>query len=149
MIKRIEYIYFLLVGLIFIGCEEKIDWKFPDQESGNLVVESIITDEYKKHEILLSLSQASMGDASMAAIDADINLIGSNDIYTFTESQSFPGSYESDKSFAAKLNINYQLEINWNNEKLPVLIYKRISGSWVIFIRNWMKIFCWTPFSAM
>ena len=50
-IKR--HIFLVLVLTLSFACEEATDWDYETGENGKLVVEAIITNELKKHEIFL------------------------------------------------------------------------------------------------
>ena len=107
---------FLVLVLTFVySCEEITDWDFKSGDNGILAVEAIITDEFKIHEILLSLSSSSPNDLPSPATGADIVLNAGNEAFHFTEDILHPGIYKSEKAFSAKLNTDYILEILWNN----------------------------------
>ena len=107
---------FLIVLLIFVySCEEITDWDFKSGDNGILAVEALITDEFKIHEILLSLSTARQNDIPSPAVGAEISLKSESETVLFTEDILHPGTYKSEKAFSAKLNTDYILEIRWNN----------------------------------
>lgn len=114
--NKISKFYFLIIiSALFWSCEEITDWKYKTGENAALVVEAIITDEFKKQEILLSLSYDGINDLPAPVSDAEISIKAGNVSYYFSEDPGHPGRYESDKAFSASLNIKYKLEITWNN----------------------------------
>ena len=56
MIKstNISSIFLLLLPLLFISCEEKIDWELDTNEPKVIVVEGVLTNERKAHEVSIS-----------------------------------------------------------------------------------------------
>ncbi len=114
--NKYKYIgYFLVMTLMLISCEERIDWNYNITDSGKLVVEAIITDEYKYQEVVLSLSRDDINGTQIPATGTIINLISENETYSFRENTSSPGTYLSENPFAGKLNKIYILEIKWEN----------------------------------
>lgn len=117
-----KFIVFPVALILFSSCEEITDWDFKPANSNTLSVEAIITDEYKTHEIILSLSFPRINEKPLPATEAEIALSTGNDIVLFTEDQLTPGLYKSNKAFQAKLNLEYSLEIKWQNQ-----LYKAVN----------------------
>jgi uncharacterized protein DUF4249 len=105
-------------GILFLcllsSCEEQTDWDFHPLENGALAVEAIVTDEFKKHEIWLSLSYNDLKSSPLPATGAEVHLIGGGEFRNFIEDANTPGKYVSEEAFSAQLNIFYTLEIEWN-----------------------------------
>ena len=117
MIRKeiLKYYFLILTAILICSCQEITDWKFKPGDNDALVVQAIITDEFKKQEILLSLSYNGINDQPDPVSDAEITIIGGNETYYFYEDPVNPGRYQSDKIFSAILNVDYKLEISWNN----------------------------------
>jgi hypothetical protein len=115
MKRKLKPYYFLSILILFFSCEEITDWNLKTGQNKILVVDAIITDEFKNQEILLSLSFDGMNDYPEPARGAKIIIKEGNEIFHFSEDQEHPGHYKSDKEFSAVLNKDYELEISWNN----------------------------------
>ncbi|MDC8004750.1 DUF4249 domain-containing protein [Aureisphaera galaxeae] len=94
--------------LVFTGCVEEVAFETEELESA-LVIEAIITDENKQHEILLSRTYAFEADGPTAESGAAVTIESGNGTITFTEEES--GRYVSNDSFSAVPNIDYKLLI--------------------------------------
>ncbi|MBK7335157.1 MAG: DUF4249 family protein [Saprospirales bacterium] len=123
----------LLALTLLPSCEEPTDWQFQPLENGALVVEAIITNELKNQEILLSLSYDDLNGQPAPATGAELRVAGGGETYLFQEVPGQPGRYLSEEAFAAKLVINYTLDIQWNggnylatNRMVPVYPMKRL-----------------------
>ncbi len=132
MIRRI---YIVILLLVSYACVEEFD--VPDGSSQTiediLVVEGTLTDELKRHRLILSkinpdleFQQDSvnpnpfiprfniMGDSVIYEENANVAVLDNAGIrYEFDESS--PGIYESVASFAAELGKTYQLEVTTND----------------------------------
>ncbi len=116
---------FLLITLL--SCEEQVDWDFKPQENGKLVVEAIITNEFKRHEIRLSLSYNDQNGLPLPATGASVFGTDGQNSVAFFENPNEAGKYLSALPFAAQPDIIYAIEIQWNgetyeaqNEMIPV-----------------------------
>ncbi|NTW34193.1 MAG: DUF4249 family protein [Bacteroidetes bacterium] len=105
--------FFLLISLI--SCEKQTEWKLKENTQSPLVVESIITDEYKSQTVKLSFPVSELNKTPQAASGALVIISNEDSTYYFTESPANSGIYKSNFSFAGKLGKNYTLLINYNN----------------------------------
>tara|TARA_R110000850_G_scaffold203228_1_gene329475 strand:+ start:88854 stop:90074 length:1221 start_codon:yes stop_codon:yes gene_type:complete len=102
---------YLAIGLVlaFCGCVEEIELNTESFER-ILVIEGTITNEYKKHEILLSNSFEFEEDGPAFESGALVQvLVDGTPTYTFTEDS--PGTYLSTQAFEAQPDIEYTLYI--------------------------------------
>ena len=112
--KNWHFLY-LLVLLILNACEAPVDWQFHPEENGALVVESIITNEMKTQEVLLSLSYSDLNGEAQPATGAEVKVLGAGQTWFFQEDPDQPGRYLSESAFAGLLHVKYQLQIGWNS----------------------------------
>ena len=119
MPKINPFSYFLLVmtGLTLIACEHVIDWELKTGDNQKLVVEAIITDEFKIQELQLSLSTNGPNDVPPAIEDAIVNIFVNQDTYAFEHDPARPGHYKSGLPFAATPNTQYDLFIIWQGQE--------------------------------
>lgn len=111
-ISTYAIIFVLLLGLY--SCEVPVDWQFKPEENGALVVEAIITNEFKIQEIKLSLSYNELNGKPTTISDAIIHLSDGPNQVRFIESIDEKGKYKSEIAFAAQLYKIYSLDIQYN-----------------------------------
>lgn len=102
-------IYVLLIFTCLHGCVEPFEAGTETFENA-LVIAAFLTDEEKKHEIMLSRARPFEQDSS--SVERNANVFVSDDtgvVYNFEEIE--PGRYISQESFAAQSNKSYQLAI--------------------------------------
>ena len=129
-----KYLFGLLILISISNCEEQVDWEFKPQENGKLVVEAIVTNELKRHEIRLSLSYSDQNGLPAPASGATITGSDGQNSVSFFEDPGDAGRYLSALPFAAQLGITYSIEILWNgqtyqaqNEMIPVYPFSRMT----------------------
>lgn len=112
-------ILFLLFTLIVGSCTkqiEEIGWDIPKQNS-MLVVDGMVTNEHKKHEVNLSLSSNYFSKkAPFAVQNASVSINDGTNDYLFSESTEAPGKYISDEAFAGMPGNTYSLNILLSEE---------------------------------
>lgn len=123
MLDSSRHILVYLLGcLLFLGCEEKSEWATtPDQEP-TLVVEALLTNEFKQQEIRLSLSQSQINTPPTPVSDASLFVSANGNLFEFAEAVDAPGIYKSMIPFSVSSGHTHQLTINWEGK-----IYKSAS----------------------
>ena len=115
---RIAINFLVLVMLLIVfGCEEQVDWQFQPQENGALVVDAIITNEFKMQEVRLSLSYSGLNGQPEPVSDAEISISDGQNIFQFMEAPGDAGKYFSEEPFATQLGKIYTLDILWNSQE--------------------------------
>lgn len=105
--NKIFYIISLFISLQ--GCVEAFDAETQIFE-GVLVIDALITDEEKQHQVLLSRARPFEQDSLINESNARVKVQGSDgNTYDFQEIKN--GKYQSVSVFGAKQNTSYQLEI--------------------------------------
>lgn len=103
------------LGLVIVlsllqGCVEPFDAVTADFDGG-VVIEAVLTNELKKHEVLLSKGHSFEEDSVTTINDATVTIIDElQNEYRFQETDD--GRYVSDSEFAAQNGIGYTLAIN-------------------------------------
>ncbi len=125
MAKWLRNMVFLL-GLVFMAsCTEEIVMDVP-QGRRVPVVEGSITDEYKCHEVILSISSAMYDTTGREMIShAVVYATSGGDTIWFHEQENKPGHYLTD-SVAGRKNRWYHLEVNVEDNPLyswPLRMY--------------------------
>ena len=93
-------IYLLVLGLLigFISCEKKIDWPASDAKVNTLVVEALLTNEFKYQHVRLSLPRNDINDTSAMATGAVVTVNDGANSMNFIESVDMPGYYISEQN---------------------------------------------------
>ena len=107
----------LIILLVIIGltaCTEKM--RIDTQEGARLVgVSASITDEYKRHEVILSYTEDFYGGAPEMISNAIVYVVDGTDTIWFEESEN-PGYYLSVNEFAGQEEHQYHLSIDFSDE---------------------------------
>ena len=87
--------YIILVVLFFSSCEEKVDFDIEPGDNEFVVVEGMITNEYKSQEVRLSYPVSSISDKPLMISGASVAVYVDDTSYVFTETEysSFEGFY--------------------------------------------------------
>ena len=108
--------YFLFLSMLLLSCEEAVDWEFQSGDNGQLVVEAIITNEFKVQTVRLSRSYNELNGPVPPVSGAYVGLREGAQTFPFSEISDQPGTYHSDQAFATELNKTYQLIILWEDQ---------------------------------
>ena len=125
MLKRNCYLVFLLGFGLLASCTEDVVMDVP-QGRRVPVVEGTITNEFKRHEVILSYSSAMYDTTGREMItNAEVYVTSNDDTIWFYEQENKPGHYLSD-SVAGRKNRWYHLEVNVEENSLyswPLRMY--------------------------
>lgn len=126
MVNRILHIGLIAVlGLLIASCTEDIVMELPEGRKIP-VVEGSITDECKRHEVILSYSSELYSTGSREMISgAKVYVTGNNDTIWYYEQENRPGHYLTD-SVAGVKNRRYHFEVRVEENTLystPLIIY--------------------------
>lgn len=119
MIARIKHYFSLLAGLVLLttSCTEDITMDMPEGRKVP-VVEASITNEIKRHEVILSYSSELYNTEGFEMISgAEIYVVGGGDTIWYYEQEDNPGHYLTD-SVAGIKNRRYHLEVNVEDNTL-------------------------------
>ena len=110
-----KYLVYILVGLITVlsvSCEKVIPWK-TEKMPVMLVVEGSFTNEYKKQQVKLSLSEDYFYNKLTPKVSgATVTVSDGTGIFGFTENPAGSGIYETDDSVAGEPGKTYTLNID-------------------------------------
>ncbi len=116
LISLLGSIFLFFIFFIMVGCEEETPWELEIQEKTNLVVQAIITDEYKKQKIILSQVFADRNGAIPPIRDAQVRVTNDEEEYLFDSDSTDEGSYYSRSAFAARMGQTYRLSVIWREQ---------------------------------
>lgn len=115
MLNRIKIIVGFLLAISFLSCEKKANWKLNSSQNSFLVVDGIITNEFKNHKIILSLSVKDLNEPAETLSDAVLIVSDGNESYNFIEDTISPGTFISEAKFTGVINRTYTLNIDYND----------------------------------
>lgn len=114
-IKTLRIFYFIFIGLTINGCVEPITIDISNFED-SLVINAIITNEYKYQQVKLTRSLKFEGELPTFEFNASVKIVdAANNTFLFQEKS--PGTYISIEKFKAQPNTSYQLLITTNDGK--------------------------------
>ena len=111
----------LLLIMCFLcstACERSIDWEVEDAVAERLVVEAILTNEFRIQEINLSTSFNGLNGETPNVVDADVKVEANGIIYPFDVDQD---RYLSREAFSVVDGLEYRLVINWAGQEYTAL----------------------------
>lgn len=111
-----KYIKYIALVLIFCSCEEEFPWDFNSQNKRILVVDALLTNHVQKQHVRLSYSNHHLNETVKAAPGAKITVSDNDHIFTFTEANQSPGTYNSDSAFGVVRNKTYTLQVVINTD---------------------------------
>lgn len=103
----------VLVGLMVLSCEEKINWNLQSSDPV-LIVDAIFTNEFKAQEVKIYSSYQQLNDSTFFISGATVKASVGNIEYNFTAALDKPGVYYSEP-FAIAYDQVYELEINYDD----------------------------------
>lgn len=118
--SSISSLFWLLLPLLLLSCEEKTDWELDTNEPKVIVVEGVLTDERKAHEVRISGPMTdpngtpeSVSGAFVAIYETDP--AGNNRAYRLRQIQ--PGRYLTDTTVRALNGRLYTLFIFYQGQE--------------------------------
>jgi uncharacterized protein DUF4249 len=115
-LKNILQFSILLYAISFLACREAIDWDLKPGENGHLVVDAVLTNKFGFQEIKLSKSYDGLNDETPTINDANISVEVNGFSYRFFADNLIAGCYKSEIPFAILNNLEYKLNIEWQDE---------------------------------
>lgn len=118
---RIFILLLLISGLL--SCEEKIDWDLKPQEINTIVIDALITNEYKYQTIKLTRPFSNANGEPVAVSGAQISISVNDASLNFIESAQKPGLYYSQVKMAATVDKVYTLTVEYEEKTYTAETY--------------------------
>ncbi len=117
MKRKIYIFYILLFALlsVLLACQAPFPYN-PQPSKKFVVVEALLTNEFKYQQIRLSYSITETSDTVESVTGANVVVETQGKQYFFYESDSVPGLYISTDKFAATIDRDYRLDIVVNGK---------------------------------
>jgi hypothetical protein len=106
-----KFIRHIILILVLFSCEEKIDYDFNSKETIRLVVEGMITNERKAHEVKLSLPVQHLNEAPQPVSGALVAITDQENVYILLEDIHNPGIYLTEDDIQGVFGKVYSLYI--------------------------------------
>ncbi len=116
MTKKI-YISFLILLSVY-GCEKKVDWDIKEEQTDMIIVDGMLTDETKAHEIKLTFPVTELNKEAEPVTGATVILSDNDSSWTLTEQPDSSGIYVTKSNFAGESGKEYTLLINYKGSVL-------------------------------
>ena len=130
-----------------MGCGEEIQWDIPQQDYDVVVVDAILTNEFKYHSIFLSSSRSDANQLSEKITGAKVYVSDGINTLEFKEDSIQPGKYTGALPFAATVDRNYHLQVDYKSETyeadeymIPVIPSNRLVVGLVDTSSFWYEI---------
>jgi hypothetical protein len=88
-----KIILYIAVMLTLLSCEEKIDFEIKSRETIRLVVEGMITNERRAHEVKLSLPIRDLNEIPTPVSGALVAITDQENVFLLKENSEEPGVY--------------------------------------------------------
>ena len=118
---RILILFVLIIG--FYSCEDKIDWDIKTEQINTIVIDALITNEYKFQTIRLSKPFADPNGDAIPVSDADITISINGASLQFIESLQASGLYISQVKMAATIDKIYRLHVESDDKTYTAEAY--------------------------
>ena len=122
----------LILMVFLMSCEEKIDWPLDTNEPKVIVVEGVLTNERKAHEVKISRPMADINGTPLPVSGAFVAIFNKDTAVSLREVQ--PGRYLTDPTVRADSGKLYRLYILYQGKEyygdsymVPVDSLKRLS----------------------
>ena len=110
--QAIKAVIFILIFIIS-GCETQTTWNLQTEEIPIIIIEGIITNEIKTHEIKISKPVTNLNDPPEAVSNATVAIYDQDSIYFLTKNSANSGVYQTDSNFGAVVGKKYTLYIEY------------------------------------
>ncbi len=113
---RLVAAWLTIMLFAFSSCEKKTDWTFDKKGSDLIVVDGIITNERKTHEIRITKNTSSPNEVPEAVSGATVTISDGLGTMNLLESPAKSGKYVTGPNFMALLRRDYKLTILYNGK---------------------------------
>jgi hypothetical protein len=107
--KKIK-IYILGI-MVLVGCVKEADWQAFEQAPVLIAVEATLTDEQKAHKVQITFPVNELNELPQPVTGATVLVSNEYADWVLQEDTAHSGYYYTDSGFVALLNMNYTLQI--------------------------------------
>lgn len=138
---RYRVILFALLLALNISCEKQTKWDLQTQSTNFIVVDGMITNEYKNQNIKLTYAVSNLNEPAQPVSGATVTVFNGDSTIIFNETPTGSGIYMSGNKYRGEQGITYKLKIFLGDKSfqaeatmmpntfLKILRYKKIENS--------------------
>ena len=115
-LSAMQLMFIFSLSVLSFSCEKKANWHLKSSQEQFLIVDGILTNEFKNQTVNLSLSVSGLNDSPEAVSGAEVSVSDGNVTYYFFEDTITSGIYVSDVRFTGVINKTYTLNIEYNEK---------------------------------
>ncbi len=108
------WIHIILI-ILLSACVKEADWDALEDGPKYIVVDGILTNEYKVQYIYLYNNKANLNDVTLPLSGADVIISNEDETYTLIEDPEEAGRYITDTIVVARFSKNYSLLIYYHD----------------------------------
>lgn len=112
-----KYGIYLVLFLLFLSCEEEKEWYLHTENLPVIVVDGILTNEKRAHEIRLTRPVTEMNQTPEPVSGAVVAVFDGSKVYILQEDNVKPGLYKTIPEFRALYGKRYMLYINFQDQE--------------------------------
>ncbi|NOZ45342.1 MAG: DUF4249 domain-containing protein [Chlorobi bacterium] len=129
--NRMQLLIALFVVFGLISCETQTNWKLKTEEVPVIIVDGLITNEIKAHEVIITKPVTELNGIPEAVTGANVTIVNNNKTYLLNENTANPGIYKTDSTFSAVIGKKYTLYIKYMGyeytavaEMVPLILFE-------------------------
>lgn len=107
---------FILILILLTACEKEQKWDYDEGTLPDIVVDGMFTNEYRQHEVFISLPVSTLNDTAIPVSGAQVRILDIDSAYLLTEDPQQAGRYLTDSTVHGIVGRNYTLEIVYNGK---------------------------------
>jgi hypothetical protein len=113
---KIRAFIYLLFLLSICSCEEKTDWDIQTGPTDALVIDAMITNEYKYQTVRLTRPFPDPNGQAVPVTGADVAVTMDDAVLSFVEEPGYPGTYSSKIKVAGTIDKQYTLVVRYEDQ---------------------------------
>ncbi len=118
-----KFKYIIIIILLFSSCEKKTNWQLQQSDNHYIIIEGIITNEYKFQQIKITKSANILNSYPQNIYGANVSVSDGENSYIFTQNIDSSGLYYSNEKFIGTVDRTYTLTVIYNDNTYSASAY--------------------------
>jgi len=119
--KKAEQIIGFIILCLIMGCEKKTVWSLQNEQKEMIIVDGMITNEKKVHQIKLTFPVQQLNDIPQPVSGAVVYISDKDSVYMLTENPVQKGVYQTSSYFLGKVGSTITFILIIKTKKLSLL----------------------------
>ena len=102
-----KYYVHIIMLLVFSSCVKETEWDIHENGTEYIVVDGIITNEYRKQSIIIHHSKTELNENTIPVSGAEVIISNGDETYQLAEDPDNAGRYITDTIVVARFSKNY------------------------------------------